>query len=114
MRDVLGTDRLLIESTLERGAQRRLAMCLQQPVQPIDFVNPSVRPPIRQLREIRERCRAEIDEMLALQVPAGAGPPEPRDPRVGVGGQHQATGPALFSPPGGPGWRRGPRLTVPR
>src|SRR5262249_59752773 len=93
MRDVLGTDRLLIESTLERGAQRRLAMCLQQPVQPIDFVNPSVRPPIRQLREIRERCRAEIDEMLALQVPAGAVSPDGGGPPWG----------AVRAPPGGAG-----------
>jgi hypothetical protein len=40
VRDVLGADRLLRETTLEGRAERRVAMRLQEIVQPLDFVNP--------------------------------------------------------------------------
>ena len=40
VRDVLGADRLLGEAALEGAAQRRIAVRLQQRVQPLDIVNP--------------------------------------------------------------------------
>jgi hypothetical protein len=45
MRDVLGADRLLGEAALESRAQRRIAVRLQERVQPLDFGNPRARTP---------------------------------------------------------------------
>ena len=55
-------------AALEGGAQRRVAVRLQERVEPLDFVNPRARPPMRQLGQIRERRGAEIDQMLPLQI----------------------------------------------
>ena len=61
MRDVLGTDRLLGEAALEGTAQRRIAVCLQQLVEPLDVVNPDLRASMRELGEIRQGRRPEIE-----------------------------------------------------
>src|SRR4029453_1548160 len=72
VRDVLGADRLLGETTLKRGAQCPIAVSLQEGVQALDFGNPRTRAPMRQLGEIGERRGAEINQMLTLQIAAGA------------------------------------------
>jgi hypothetical protein len=72
MRDVLRPDRLLGEAPFEGGAQRRIAVRLQERVQALDFGNPRAWTSMRQLGEIRERRGAEIKQMLSLQVATGA------------------------------------------
>jgi hypothetical protein len=72
VRDVLSADRLVSETTLEGGPQRRLAVRLQERVQALDFGNPGAGTPMRELGEIREGCSADVDQMLSLQVTAGA------------------------------------------
>ena len=55
VRDVLGADRLLGEAALEGRAQRRIAVRLQQRVQPLDVADPHARAAMRELGEIRQR-----------------------------------------------------------
>ena len=61
VRDVLGADRLLGEPALEGAAERRIAVRLQERVEPLDVVNPDLRAPMRELGEIRQCRRAEIE-----------------------------------------------------
>ena len=68
MRDAFGADRLLLECALEGAAHRRIAVGLQQLMQPIHVVNPDLRPPMGELRQIRQRGSAEIEQMLALYI----------------------------------------------
>src|SRR2546422_4658153 len=57
---------------LEGGAQRSLAVQLQELVQPVDVADPDLRAPVRELGEVLERGAPEGEEMLALQVPLGS------------------------------------------
>src|SRR5213592_2309017 len=68
LRDVLGADRLLCESALEGAAHGRIAVDLQQLVQPLHIVNPDLRSPMGELGDIRQGGRAKIEQMLALQI----------------------------------------------
>ena len=71
MRDVLGPERLLGEAAFERGAQRRVAVGVQERVQPLDLGDPRARPSVRQLGEIRERRRKAIRDVVdAVRVSA--------------------------------------------
>src|SRR6058998_3797076 len=58
------------------AAHRRIAVDLQQLVQPLHVVNPYLQSSMGELGEIRQRGRAEIEQMLALQI---APSPFPRD-----------------------------------
>ena len=69
MRDVFGADGLLGEAPFERRAQRGITVGLQERVEPLDLRDPRARTPVGQLREIRERRGAEIDQMLTLEIP---------------------------------------------
>jgi hypothetical protein len=60
MRDVLGTDRLLAEATLEGTAQGRITVRLQELVESLDVVNPDLRASMRELGEIRQGRGTEI------------------------------------------------------
>lgn len=90
MRNVLGADRLLGEPALEGGAQRRIAVRLQELVQALDLMNPGARPSMRQLGEIREGRGAEIDQMLPLQIAARAFAGDRRHALRAVLGQDRA------------------------
>ena len=68
MRDVLGTDCLFRKATLEGRAKRRVAVYLQELVQELDLMDPRAWAPMCQLRQIRERGGAEIDQVLTLQI----------------------------------------------
>ena len=68
VRDVLGADGLLGEAALEGAAQRRIAVRLQQRVQPLDIANPDLRAPMGELGEIGQGGGAEIEQMLPLQI----------------------------------------------
>jgi len=90
MHDVLGTDCLLAEAALEGTAQSRITVRLQERVESLDVVNPDLRAPMRELGEIRQGCRAEIQQVLTLQVASGPCPGDRRDPLRTVLGQDRA------------------------
>jgi hypothetical protein len=71
VRDVLGADRLLTESAFEGATEGRLAVGLEQPVQPLDIMNPDLWATMRELGEIREGGGPEVEQMLALQIAPG-------------------------------------------
>jgi hypothetical protein len=51
-----------------REAKRRVAVYLQELVQELDLMDPRAWAPMCQLRQIRERGGAEIDQVLTLQI----------------------------------------------
>jgi hypothetical protein len=66
VRDVLSADRLLGEPAVKGLAHRRIAMRLQEGMQALDVMNPDLWAPVRELGEIRERRRTEIQQVLPL------------------------------------------------
>lgn len=72
MRDVIGADGLLGESSRKRGAQRGIAVCFQQRVQAFDFGNPRARSTMDQLGQVLEGRRPQLKEVLPLQISASA------------------------------------------
>ena len=62
--------RLLGETALECGPERDVAVRLQERVESLDVVNPRVRASMRELGEIGEGRRAEIEQVLPLQIAA--------------------------------------------
>lgn len=52
----------------EGGAQRGIPVRLQQVMQPLDVVDPRPLAAVDELREVRQRGRAQIQQMLALEV----------------------------------------------
>lgn len=61
VRDVLGADRLFGEAALEGSEEGRIAVALQQVVPPLDIVTPRPRAAMRELGEIGQGGRAEIE-----------------------------------------------------
>jgi hypothetical protein len=74
MRDVFRADRLVGEAPLEGRPQGAVAMTLQQLVQVLDVVDPGPRTAVRELGQIRQRRRAQINQMLSLEIAPGALP----------------------------------------
>src|SRR5690606_7678561 len=68
VRDVLGPDCLLGEAALEGATHRGVAVDLQEIVELLDIVNPPLRPPMRELRQVGERGGSEIEQMLPLEI----------------------------------------------
>ena len=69
VRDVLGADRLLGESSSERGAQRHVSVGGEQRVQAIDIANPDARAAMGELGQIVQGRGPQRQEMLPLQIP---------------------------------------------
>lgn len=67
-------------------------------VQALDLGTPRPRAPMGQLGEIRERRRAEIEEMLALQVATGALAAECRRARARNVAELRVLGPPVLRP----------------
>jgi hypothetical protein len=61
VRDVLGANRLLRQAVLEGAPQRRLAVRLEERVEPLDVLTPLVRPAMRELGEIGQGRSPEIE-----------------------------------------------------
>jgi hypothetical protein len=60
------------EAALERGADRVVAVAVEQLVKAVDVADPHARPAMDQLGQVRERGATEADEVLALHVPLRA------------------------------------------
>src|SRR5713226_138961 len=68
MRNVLRPDRLLGEPAGEGRPYRVLAVRRQQRVKAIDIADPDLGPPMRELGQVLQGGRPELQQMLALQI----------------------------------------------
>ena len=70
--DVLGANRAVGKADLERGAERIVAVALDQVVQLVDVADPDLGPAMNELGDVGERGLAEADQVLALHLAFGA------------------------------------------
>src|SRR6185503_10609980 len=74
MRDVLGAKDLGGETLLKGQSERGGAVRLQERMEPLDVSDPDARATVRQLGEICVRRRAELEQVLALEIAFAAFP----------------------------------------
>src|SRR5206468_618547 len=69
--DVFGTDRVLLHAAREGGAHGVVPIGGEQAMEAIDVAQPDLRPSMRELRDVRERVRPKLQQVLALQIALG-------------------------------------------
>jgi hypothetical protein len=62
---------MLRDAARQGAAHRVIPVRGEQRVKAIDVAQPDLRPPMRELRQIRERLGSQLQQMLALQIALG-------------------------------------------